>query len=116
MIDGRPLSANEQALVDALLSPEFSGVEALREQAKALLSRPGCSCGCGTIDLLPQGDPPRSTATSPAPSDGRIRDAAGGELGGLLLFIRHGLVESLEVYAHDEPLPLPLVADVVFVV
>ena len=105
LTDARPLSANEQALVDAMLSPEFPGVEGLREQAKSLLARPGCTCGCGTIDLLPQGSPPRSAATSPAPSEGRVRNAAGDEVGGLLLFIRHGLLESLEVYSYDEPLP-----------
>lgn len=113
--DARPLTANEQALVDALLTPEFPGAEALREQAKALLARPGCTCGCGTIDLLPQGDPPRSTTTNPAPSEGRVRNATGEDVGGLLLFIRHGLLESLEIYSHDEPLPLPLLVDVEFV-
>jgi hypothetical protein len=112
--EARPLSPNEQALVDTLLAPAFAGVEALREQAKALLARPGCTGGCGTIDLLPQGDPPRTAAESPAPSEGRVRNAAGEEVGGLLLLIRHGLLESLEVYSYDEPLPLPLLADVDF--
>jgi hypothetical protein len=114
MTDARPLSANEQALVDALLAPEFPGVAELREQAKALLARPGCDCGCGTIELLPQGEPPCSAATSPAPSEGRVRNADGDEVGGLLLFIRHGLLESLEVYSCDQPLPLPLIAHVSF--
>lgn len=86
---------------------EFPGVEELREQAKALLARPGCGCGCGTIELLPQGEPPCSAATSPAPSVGRVRNADGDEVGGLLLFIRHGLLESLEIYSCDQPLPLP---------
>ncbi len=43
-----------------------------------------------------------------------MRNAAGDEVGGLLLFIRHGLLESLEVYSYDEPLPLPLIGDVDF--
>ena len=110
MTDARPLTANEQALVDALLALEFLGVEALREQAKALLARPGCTCGCGTIELLPQGRPPRSASTSPASSQGRVRNAAGDEIGGLLLFIEHGLLVSLEVYSYDDPLPLPPIA------
>ena len=83
MTDARPLSAHEQALADAMPSPEFPGLEGRREQAKSLLARPGCTCGCGTIDLLPQGSPPRSAATSPAPSEGRVRNAAGDEVGGL---------------------------------
>jgi hypothetical protein len=116
MTDARPLSPNEHALVDALLSQEFPGVEALREQARSLLARPGCTCGCGTIDLLPQGRPPRSAAASPAAPEGRVRNEAGDEVGGLLLFIRHGLLESLEVYSYDEPLPLPLLEHVDFAV
>lgn len=114
MTDARPLSANEGALVDALLTPDFPGVEALRDQAKSLLARSGCSCGCGTIDLLPQGDPPHSAAVNPAPSEGLIRNADGDEVNGLLLFIRHGLLASLEVYSFDDPLPLPNVALVEF--
>ncbi len=114
MTDARPLSANEQALVDALLAPEFPGVDPLREQAKALLARPGCTCGCGTIDLLPQGEPPRSAAQNPAPTEGRVLNAAGDEVGGLLLFIRDGLLESLEVYSYNDPLPLPRVDQVDF--
>jgi len=115
MVDGRLLSNDEQSLVDALLATPFEGVEALREQAKVLLARPGCTCGCGTIDLLPQGDLPRSTAAGLVPSEGRVRNPAGEELGGLL-FVRHGLLESLEIYSHyGDPLPLPLIVDVTFV-
>lgn len=114
MTDVRTLSRNEQGLVDALLAPQFLGVEALRQQAKSLLGRPGCTCGCGTIELLPQGDAPRSASVSPAPSVGRVRDAAGVEVGGLVLLIRDGLLDSLEVYSHHEPLALPLIAQVEF--
>ncbi len=107
--DGRPLTQNERALVDGLLAQSFEGVEALREQAKNLLAgtTPACTCGCGTIDLLPQGDAPRSHATSPVASGGAVRDEAGAEVGGLLLFLEDGRLASLEVYSYDEPLPLP---------
>jgi hypothetical protein len=114
MTEARPLTSNERALLDALLSAEFPGVGALREQARDLLARRGCECGCGTLELLPQGNPSRSEATSPAPSEGRVRDALGTEVGGLLLFVRHGLLDSLEIYSWDERLPLPLIGQVEF--
>ena len=114
MGEARPLSVNEQALVDALLAPDFPGVEPLRQQAMALLAQPGCRCGCGTIDLLPQGDVPRSTTRSPVPSEGRLRSVTGDGIGGLLLFLEHGLLTSLEVYSYAEPLPLPLLEQVQF--
>ncbi len=49
----------------------------------------------------------------PAPFEGRVGNADGDEVGGLLLLMRHGLLESLEVYSY-EPLPLPLLAHVDF--
>ena len=109
MTDGRPLTQNERALVNGLLSQSFEGVEALREQAKNLMADaiPGCTCGCGTINLLPNREAPRSRATSPVASAGVVRDEAGAEVGGLLLFLEDGRLASLEVYSFDEPLPLP---------
>ena len=106
MATPRPLADDEQALVQLLLAQAFPGVEALRRQAMNLLARPGCVCGCGTIDLLPQGDVPLSDASNPLPS-ARVLDAAGEDIGGLILFLRHGLLSSLEVYSFDQPLPLP---------
>ena len=104
----RPLTAKESALLDALLSEDFDGVEALRVQAASVLARSGCSCGCGTIELVPQGDPPLSEAVSPVPVEGTATDGAGGPNGGLLLFVREGLLNSLEIYSFgEEPLPLP---------
>ncbi len=65
-------------------------------------------CGSGTIELIPRGDDlPRSDAGSPVPVEAQVLDAQGNEVGGLLLFVRDALLDSLEVYSHDEPLPLP---------
>jgi hypothetical protein len=106
--DQRRLSQGERALLDDLLAHDFAGVEPLREQARNVVASTGCGCGCGTINLAPQDqDAPHSTSSSPAEVEGRVLGADGDDIGGLLLFLKDGLLSSLEVYSYDEPLPLP---------
>ena len=109
----RPLTPDERVLLDALLVHSFPGVEELRLQAQRVEAKKGCECGCGTIDLvLTEQGLPRSNASSPVPAEGRVLDAAGIEVGGLLLFLADGRLQSLEVYSYDDPLPLPEVDQV----
>jgi hypothetical protein len=102
------LSDDERALRDALLEHDFPGVRELREQAQDVTAKSGCECGCGTIDLVPSGTPvPRSDAANPVPDDGLVNSPDGAEAGGLILFARDGMLQSLEIYCHGEPLRLP---------
>lgn len=110
----RPLKNDERALLDGFLALDFEGVVALRDQARGAMAAPGCTCGCGSLSLFPNGASPRSTAASPIPSEGRIRDDAGEEVGGLLLFLDTGRLSYMEVYSYFmevysyfDPLPLP---------
>jgi hypothetical protein len=108
--DPSPLTVDERQLLEGFLAHEFPGVEALRAQAAEVHARKGCDCGCGTIDVIPIGaELPRSDATSPVRVEGIVLDADGAEVGGLLLFVTDGLLASLEVYAYDQPLPLPTI-------
>jgi hypothetical protein len=104
-----PLTEHEWALLDALLSHDFPGVGELREQAQHVHAKKGCQCGCGTIDFVPDATPvPRSETANPAPVEGVVRNADGEEVGGLILFIKDGMLLSLEIYSYaPEPLPLP---------
>ena len=104
----RPLTAEERRLLDGLLAYDFPGVQELRSQARDLRTKKGCTCGCGTIDLIVQ-DPRLlpSDAVSPVPVEGHIRGVDGEDVGGVLLFVSNGLLASLEVYSYGEPLPLP---------
>jgi hypothetical protein len=102
-----PLSGDERALLDGFLSFDFEGGEELREQLNHLTAKRGCTCGCGTIDFVLDGAAvPRSDAANPVPVDAIVRDA-GDEVGGLILFVKDGLLQSLEIYSHAEALPLP---------
>jgi hypothetical protein len=80
----RQLTDDERRVLDGLLAIDFDGADALRIQATSVAGRRGCECGCGTIELVPQPNAPRSTASSPVPSEGRVFDDEGKEIGGLL--------------------------------
>jgi hypothetical protein len=105
----RPLASSEVALLDALLRHEFEGVDELRVQTRQVSASPGCTCGCGTLDLHVPDTVPRSSSCSPVPVVGTVVDADGDPIGGLLLFVDDGRLSGLEVYSFaDDPLPMPL--------
>lgn len=112
----RPLEQNERALLDGFLSLDFEGVQPLREQARVVQAAPGCTCGCGSLDLFVGGEVPPSTAKSPVPAEGVLLSDEGKDLGGLLLFLDSGRLSYLEVYSFVDPLPLPDAASVEWVV
>jgi hypothetical protein len=104
----RPLTRNELALLDALLRHPFDGVEELRAQVRDVSATPGCTCGCGTLDLHVPDTAPRSSAESPVPLEGTVVGAGGEPVGGILLFAHDGRLSCLEVYSFaDDPLPMP---------
>jgi len=104
----REITAPESALLAEAVTGEWDGASELRSQLPGLLVRSGCSCGCGTIDPWPRQGMPAPMTPSPAPREGIVRDVAGEPVGGLLLFLRNGVLRSLEIYSYDgDPLPMP---------
>lgn len=106
----RLLAPREQVVLDLLLSQDFPGVQALREQARGVRAARGCTCGCGTIDLVPPPDAPLADLYryGLAPTEAEVRDGNGEPLGGVMLFVEQGLLSSLEVYSFvEDPLPMP---------
>jgi hypothetical protein len=103
----RETTASEEALLAAAVSGDWEGASELRSQLPGLLARSGCSCGCGGIELQPRQGSPARTTPSPAPREGIVLGATGEVAGGLLLFLRNGRLQSLEVYSYGDPLPMP---------
>jgi hypothetical protein len=103
----RPLTAKERALLDALLARDFPGAPVLREQVLHTAATPGCTCGCGTLDLHVSDAAPTVAAGGPAPVEGTIRGADGRPVGGVLLFVEDGRLSRLDVTSHGDPLPVP---------
>jgi len=103
----QPLTEDAQALLDAMLSHDFPGAPELRAQVGRATSTPGCSCGCGTLDLQVPDEVPAASAGGAAPVEGTVADADGRPVGSVLLFVEHGRLSRLDVTSYGEPLPLP---------
>jgi hypothetical protein len=105
-IDPRPATSQEVKLVKMLLPDgAFPDVELYRQQADHLLVTGQCQCGCPTVSFtVDSSKAPRARfhGTPLLPVEAEAGD--GDDLVQLILFARHGWVESLElVYYSPEP-------------
>jgi hypothetical protein len=105
--DARGLSDDEAGVLELLLQADFPGAVELRVQAAHLLAARGCTCPCGSIDLFVT-DPaaPRAFTVDHTPAEGSF-DA--GQVGpcSVVLFVRDGVLDRLEVVYYDDPPPMP---------
>ncbi len=82
----RPLTERERAVLNALLSVDFAGVEGLRREAEQAMVVGGCGCGCPSIDFYKQpgqGMHVRVNAATQRNFDGLFLYTVGGRLGGI---------------------------------
>ncbi|MFQ1003561.1 hypothetical protein [Modestobacter sp. SSW1-42] len=103
----RPLTTTERALLDALLAHDFTGADLLRAQLDEATATPGCTCGCGTIDLHVPATAPSAGVAGPAPVEGTVTGPDGRPTGGVLLFVEDGRLARLDVTSYGDPLPVP---------
>jgi hypothetical protein len=101
-MESRPLTGRERAVLDALLSSDFSDVEMLRAQAEHVQVVGVCGCGCPSIDFRTE------------PGVGlrvRVNAAiAGGSYDGLFLFTlgdHLGGIEYVGSSGEKDPPELP---------
>jgi hypothetical protein len=109
-VSRRPPTNNERAFLDTLLSHQFEGVEALRSQWRHTHVESSCDCGCGSIGFVfePDFEPTRSTASSPLPVEGEVVDADGDVVGGIIVLVRDGLLDDVDVHAYGQaPMAFP---------
>lgn len=99
----RPLTDDERAVLDLLLSESFSGVEHLREQVGRLQVVGRCDCGCPTIYFRDPPDMPSDAVTHPAPVEGRVENA--DPSADVLLFVRNGALSTLEYVCYGDNAP-----------
>lgn len=115
LVTARAPTADERSFLDALLAHEFDGVEPLRIQRAHSLVEPSCHCGCGSIGFIFEADfvPSPSTAVNPLPVEGEVIDSHGGVVGGIIVLVRDGLLDDVDVHAYgDEALPFPSPASI----
>lgn len=108
-MEPRPLTQRERAVLEALLAPDFPGVEPLRNQVADVRVVGVCGCGCPSIDFA-QG-----------PMNIRVNASARGSLNGLFLYTVDdagqgevlGGIEWVGVSAEDpDELPQPAELDI----
>ncbi|WNB87112.1 hypothetical protein [Cellulomonas sp. ATA003] len=109
--DARPLTRAEESVLAALLGQTFPGVEALRTQTDGLLATPGCTCGCGTVDLHVTRRPGVRRALVVSSDPAAVGFRTEGEPGTVVLFVQDGLLDRLEILSVDDPLSMPEPAD-----
>lgn len=102
----RLLSAEEHAVIMALLAQDFPGAGPLRAQVPFATVTGGCGCGCATVDLRVREEP--HVPAAPVQDGMLISATVRGRNDGVLLFTKDGRLSCLEVYSvEDEPASLP---------
>ena len=95
----------------ALLDGEPEAGSGLRSHLDSVRVRSGCTCGCGSLDFVyPDTTTAEVNLTPPQlfPVEAAVLDEKGDPAGGVLLFVRDGRLDNLDVYSvGDEPLQLP---------
>jgi hypothetical protein len=110
----KPLSEREAETLAYLLSEDFEGVEELRIQAAAASVIGRCACGCATITLsVDRRAAPEAPSSIPYPAvEARTHwgepEPPVEEFIQVLLFVRDGWLESLELLYYDQPPPREL--------
>jgi hypothetical protein len=89
------LTAREVEVLDFLLSAELPDADALRQQAASARLLDKCPCGCASVHLVV--DPEAPTATAVSPIAMVVSPATGAGSPELILRIRDGRLERLEI-------------------
>jgi hypothetical protein len=96
----RPLNEKERELLDFMFTADFRGRDELKKQASSVEVCWECDCGCGTVEFELKEPYIRAAAHEPIPVEGY------GEGVDVSLFVKQGLLSSLEIVNHGDGRPL----------
>ena len=105
--ENRSLSEREREVLDFMLGVDDPRLEPLRRQASTATVSGHCGCGCPTIGLTVDRTQARPAhGLGHAAVDARRRGAYGApDYCELILFVRDGLLSSLELVCYERPIP-----------
>jgi hypothetical protein len=103
------LPEERETLLALLSHAEFEGRDALVEQVDAARVDAYCPCGCATVGFTVDRSAPSAGKTyRPIPNEAEVVDDDGESIGGVIVFVEHGYLSSLEIFWYDEPInPFP---------
>lgn len=87
--------------MEFMLSADFPGRSELLSQIDSMVVTRECECGCGTVNFTVEGPVTYAICREPIPVEAR------GHGVDVLLFVRKGLLSSLEIVYHSTERPLP---------
>ena len=96
----RSLKPEERLLIEFLLSADFPERDDLKQQMDRVEVIEECDCGCGTADLRI-----KEVGTDAIGCEQIVVEAYGNDVD-VLLFVRSGLLSSLEIVDHGDSRPL----------
>ena len=100
----RALSEEERAALEFMLSIDFPGSDAFREQARTLRADALCDCGCASVRFVVDESAPRAPAGHPYPIvDSTAQPDADRATADLTLFAKEGRLFCLDVTTYDSP-------------
>jgi hypothetical protein len=109
----RPLSDDERALIEFLLSSDANpGAAELRRQAATVRTTgSSCDCGCPSFGLTADRAVPAAPVDERVVAEAHGHDPGGNAVGVLLFVTEDGYLDDLEVFGYDTSdfagLPLP---------
>jgi hypothetical protein len=101
LTNSRPLTERERELLEFMLTADFQGKSELKTQVNSAEVSWECDCGCGTVNMEVKEPCIRAATHEPIPVE------AYGKGVDVLLFVRQGLLSSLEIVDHGDARPLP---------
>jgi hypothetical protein len=102
----RALTENERMALDFLLSADFDGAAQLREQARTAVVTGLCPCGCPTFNVsVDRARCAHTEVAEPIPVEAASTGPFDEPPLQLLLFVRKGWLESVELVWYGDQAP-----------
>ncbi len=100
----RRITTDEATVLTAFLAHSPTG--SLHLEQPSLVFR-SCRCGCGSIGFLPSDPGALREKFTVAPLTATVFDAAGAEVGGILIWVSGTTIRDVEIHSWSEPFPFP---------
>jgi len=112
-VETRKITANELEVLRAWVAHDVPGATELRDQLSELVEVfSSCDCGCSSIGFKRYALSDEGGGVSIFDVDAEIVDNEGRSVGGMMLLIRTGRLDDVDVHSWFDELPFPALTSV----